>query len=204
MFDQVWFKFIPAKFRNATLDDVYRVLYTSEMQRTLSVANMWNDPAQQTAFLAGNSFLPDYLGLAGSDSERLRRKANLLRVSSAAFFVGSFDDVTSDGGIGPWQSAVFSYYDSNYEILPLQRQPFYLDDAIGLKALNDTGRLLLRFATRYACSASRNSKQNPVFFFAVCRLQPERSTCRPVPGIRHSQWLYDELVFQQHRLPLLI
>ncbi len=199
MFDQGWFDFIPAKFRNTTLDEIYHVLYTADMQRTLSVANMWHDPAHQAAFLAGNSFLPDYLGLVSNESDRLRRRANLLRVSLAAFFVGSFDNATSDGGIGPWQSAVFSYYDSNYEIVPLQRQQFYLDDSIGLKHLNDTGRLMLRFVTHRAHSAPHNANS----LRSRCRPCPDDLTNSPVPNIRHSQWLYDERVFQLHVLPLL-
>ncbi len=202
MFDQGWFKFVPKKFRNTTLDAVYRVMYTRSMQRSLSVANMWHDPARETAFLEGNAFLPEFLGLVGSDSERLRRKTNLLRVSLAAFFVGSFDNATSDGGIGPWQSGVFGYYDDKYEIVPLAQQLFFINDTIGLKSLNDSGRLLLRFAAHFPSFNYREQNRAPVLLLPAppsYRLIP-----RPVPGIRHSQWLYDEEVFKEHILPLLL
>ena len=202
MFDQVWFKFVPRKFRNTTLDAVYRVMYTRSMQRSLSVANMWHDPARETAFLEGNVFLPEFLGLAGSDSERLRRKTNLLRVSLAAFFVGSFDNATSDGGIGPWQSGVFGYYDGKYEIIPLSQQLFFINDTIGLKSLNDSGRLLLRFAAHFPSSNSREQNRAPVLLLPAP--PPYHFMPRPVPGIRHSQWLYDEEVFKEHILPLLL
>jgi len=109
------------------------------------VANMWHDPTHEEAFLGSNLFLPEYLGLAGSESEQGRRKANFLRVSIAAFFVGSFANASFDGGIGPWQSALFSFYDGKQDIVPMEQQPFFVHDTMGLKSLNDSNKLVLRF-----------------------------------------------------------
>jgi hypothetical protein len=149
VFDQHWVDFLPLKFRNATLDDVYRLFYNKPLQDTFSVANLWHDPIHETLFKQENSFLPDYLGLVGSDSDRLRRKANFLRLSMAAFFVGSFADASFDGGIGPWQSGIFGYYDENQHLVPVEQQPFFVHDTIGLKALNDSNKLILRFYSLY-------------------------------------------------------
>ena len=100
VFDQVWVKFLPSEFRNTTLDEVFHLFYNKPMQDTFSVANLWHDPTHQALFLQENLFLPEYLGLVGSDSERLRRKTNFKRLSLAAFFVGSFANATFDGGRG--------------------------------------------------------------------------------------------------------
>ncbi len=98
MFDQVWVKFVPSDFRNTTLDEVFHLFYNKPMQDTFSVANLWHDPTHEALFQEENLFLPEYLGLVGSDSERLRRKTNFKRLSLAAFFVGSFTNATFDGG----------------------------------------------------------------------------------------------------------
>jgi palmitoyl-protein thioesterase len=92
-----------------------------------------------------NCFLPQFLGLVGSDSELLRRKSNFLRLSAAAFFVGSFANVSFDGGIGPWQSGLFGFYDENQQIVNLEHQPFFVHDTIGLKSLNNSNKLIIRF-----------------------------------------------------------
>lgn len=144
MFDQVWVNFLPEKYRNATLDEVYRLFYNKPMQDSLSVANLWHDPTHQAFFEEKNLFLPEYLGLVGSDTERLRRKRNFLRLSIAGFFVGSFPNGTFDGGIGPWQSALFGFYDENQDMVPMEKQLFFANDTIGLKSLNDANKLILR------------------------------------------------------------
>ena len=143
VFDKVWVKFVPKKFQNTSLEEVFRLFYNKPMQDSFSVANLWHDPTHQESFLEANLFLPEYLGLVGSDSERSRRKANFLRLSLAAFFVGSFNS-TFDGGIGPWQSGLFCFYDEKQDIVPLEQQPFFINDTIGLKSLNDSNKLVLR------------------------------------------------------------
>ena len=61
-----------------------------------------------------------------------------------SFFVGSFPNGTFDGGIGPWQSALFGFYDENQDMVPMEKQLFFANDTIGLKSLNDANKLILR------------------------------------------------------------
>lgn len=44
-----------------------------------------------------------------------------------------------DGVITPWQSSHFGYFDEQEDVIPVYERPVF--DAIGLKALNDSGRL---------------------------------------------------------------
>jgi palmitoyl-protein thioesterase len=51
---------------------------------------------------------------------------------------GPDDDV-----ITPWQSAHFGFYDSNLTVVPMKSRRIYQEDAIGLRALDEKGKLKL-------------------------------------------------------------
>lgn len=46
-----------------------------------------------------------------------------------------------DGVITPWESSHFGFYDDDEEVVPVFNRPIFLNDSIGLKTLNDSGRL---------------------------------------------------------------
>lgn len=51
-------------------------------------------------------------------------------------FSGPDDDV-----ITPWQSAHFGFYDKNLTVVPMKSRTIYQEDAIGLRSLDETGKL---------------------------------------------------------------
>lgn len=48
-----------------------------------------------------------------------------------------------DGVITPWQSSHFGYYDANQTVIDMHNRSIYTDDSIGLKTLDESGRLTL-------------------------------------------------------------
>lgn len=48
-----------------------------------------------------------------------------------------------DGVITPWQSSHFGYYDANETVIAMRNRPIYMDDSIGLKTLDENGKLTL-------------------------------------------------------------
>ena len=45
--------------------------------------------------------------------------------------------------ITPWESAHFGYFDQNNTVVPLRHRRIYYEDAIGLKTLDNEGKLKL-------------------------------------------------------------
>lgn len=48
-----------------------------------------------------------------------------------------------DGVITPWQSSHFGYFDANETVTAMRDRSIYKDDLIGLKTLDESGRLTL-------------------------------------------------------------
>ena len=103
------------------------------------VANMWRDPNQVAEFEQDNTFLPLYNGLRAPPATLARYKRNFLRLRKAVFCVGSGPEY--DGGIEPWQSAVFGFGDERLGFKPMAQQREYAEDLFGLRTLDTTGRL---------------------------------------------------------------
>jgi hypothetical protein len=85
-------------------------------------------------------------------------------------FLGSEKDET----IEPWQSALFSFWDTNttqdnYTMIPMEQQRMYQYDFFGLKTLKESGRLVLK----------------------------------AVPGVEHLDWLFREELFVEYIKPYL-
>mmetsp|Transcript_4902 Transcript_4902/g.8072 ORF Transcript_4902/g.8072 Transcript_4902/m.8072 type:complete len:302 (+) Transcript_4902:80-985(+) len=139
-----YFSFLPSVFQTLTADEIYRLAYESWAQKTISVANMWNDPKRQDEFLAGNTFLPMYNGLVG---DATTFKANFLRLERGVFLVGDQSALATgtDGGIEPWQSGAWGYLNSHdYEdVVEMESMDFYQKDTFGLRTLDESGRLVI-------------------------------------------------------------
>ena len=65
-----------------------------------------------------------------------RFRDNLLELEKLVLIGGPDDDV-----ITPWASSHFAFYDKNFTIVPMKERKIYLEDAIGLRTLDETGRL---------------------------------------------------------------
>jgi len=110
--------------------------YLSFVQNTLVQAQYWQDPLDEAAYLADNIFLPD-INNAGSNKNQ-QYKDNML--SLANFVMVKF---TEDTMVQPRESEWFGFYapGQDTQVLTLQQTPLYQEDWLGLKKLDQTGRL---------------------------------------------------------------
>jgi palmitoyl-protein thioesterase len=134
------FGLVPGMFSwipdNMTAADVYSLVYNTLAQDTLSFANYWHDPFHEQQFLSTVNFLP-YINNMTTNPDSKSYKENFLRLKNCVFIGGPSDDV-----IAPWQSALFGFWNSDQsKIINMDQFAFYQNDYLGLKTLNDTGRL---------------------------------------------------------------
>jgi len=127
---------------NFTMEESHNILYSAIMQE-LSFGNMWQDPFYQDEYEKYNKFLPKYNGLTASADDLATYKANFMRLHTATFYTGTFNDTEYDGGIEPFQSGNFGYYktNSNTTFLTMKDRDAYMNDRFGLKSLDDAGNL---------------------------------------------------------------
>lgn len=131
-------------------DLAWRFFFTDDFQSKLSVAAYWNDPRhdEHLEYLANNTFLPVFNnepnrssqgpGLPKSDAEADRYKNNFLRLEKLVLLMGGRDET-----IIPKESSHFEFYNEEMSaVVPLEDTPLWLQDHLGLRALNSTGRLV--------------------------------------------------------------
>ncbi|CRL02622.1 CLUMA_CG015786, isoform A [Clunio marinus] len=114
--------------------NAYELFYSRIGQKT-SVGNYWNDPNQRQLYLRYSEFLP-YVNNEVLTKNSSQFRNNLLKLEQMILIGGPDDDV-----ITPWISAHFGFYDSNLTMIPMRERQIYTEDAIGLKSLDESGRL---------------------------------------------------------------
>jgi palmitoyl-protein thioesterase len=105
--------------------------YSPIAQSTLSFAGYWRDPTEPIKYHIFSSFLP-----AVNGEKPLRRNKYLQSLTNFAMVFSPNDEI-----IKPPSSGIFDTYDSNLAVVALENNPIYTEDWIGLKLLNETGRL---------------------------------------------------------------
>ncbi|KNC53206.1 lysosomal thioesterase PPT2-A [Thecamonas trahens ATCC 50062] len=130
----------PAPLHDLEADLAWIVLYTKPMQATFSAAGYWNDPYHQKEFCRDSLYLAVANNVSLPSNPRADAfRANILRLGSFSL-LGSPDD----GTIQPWESTMFGFWsDHRSDIVPLEDQPFYKADMLGLRSLAEDGRLHL-------------------------------------------------------------
>jgi len=109
--------------------------YNSIVQETVVQAQYFHDPMQPTEYLAYNQFLTD---INCDNTLNPIYKANLLKLNTLVLVMFENDTV-----VVPKESSWFSYYPDgslNY-IVPYNETMLYIQDRIGLKTLDDIGKL---------------------------------------------------------------
>jgi len=149
----------PAKVgKDLVFELVFSGLKADAFQQWLSFANYWYDPRPSYGlvgtpykdYLEGNTFLPVFnndpnRGTQGpvkkkDDAEGARYKTNLLRLKQAVFTAG-----TTDNMIIPYNSGVWETYGPDGKtIVPLKSTPLWTEDWLGLRQLDESGRLTLK------------------------------------------------------------
>jgi palmitoyl-protein thioesterase len=109
--------------------------YSTMAQKTLSFSGYWRDPKKILKYKLISSFLPELNGEKLTKNTEIY-KDNLLKLKNFVMVFSPNDEI-----IKPPSSGIFSTYHSDLSILPLENNPIYINDWIGLKTLNNTDRL---------------------------------------------------------------
>ncbi|KAG5667393.1 hypothetical protein PVAND_015374 [Polypedilum vanderplanki] len=128
--------FLHLIFPTLVANNAYELFYSRLGQRT-SVGNYWNDPHQRPLYLKYSNFLP-YVNNEILCTNSSQFRDNLLKLEKMILIGGP-----DDGVITPWESAHFGFYDQNLTVIPLRERQFYVEDAIGLKTLDEQKKLEL-------------------------------------------------------------
>lgn len=125
---------------NSTLCDVVRKIlnvgaYVEEIQKDLVQAEYWQDPFNEDEYRKKSLFLSDINQEITVNPDYKTRLGNLSNFVMVKFL--------EDTMVQPRESEWFGFYKSGQdkEIVPLFDTPLYKEDKLGLKKLNESGRL---------------------------------------------------------------
>ena len=124
----------------ALTEHAWQLSYETELKHRLSLAQLWRDPRHLVEYYAHSPVLPRH-----TENATRRHRDNLVRLPRAVFTVGStpMGGALFEGGIEPWQTAIFGADDGSGTIVPLEAHDWYAKDTLGLRALNEAGNLTL-------------------------------------------------------------
>ena len=128
--------------RSTTFCDYIRFMlstgaYRKYVQEHLVQAEYWHDPRHESEYKSKNIFMP----IMNNDNHiNQTYRDNLLALENLVLVKFIQDDM-----VVPPESSHFGFYAPGQIklIRPLEESPLYLEDRLGLKQLNDTGRLKL-------------------------------------------------------------
>ncbi|KAG6802529.1 lysosomal thioesterase PPT2 isoform X1 [Apis mellifera caucasica] len=129
-------RFLHLFFPDLVCETAYELFYSKIGQHT-SIGNYWNDPHHQKLYYKYSNFLP-YVNNEKNSTKLSAFKEGLTKLKRMVLVGGP-----EDGVITPWQSSHFGYYDDNETVINMRDRSIYKDDLIGLKTLDESGRLVL-------------------------------------------------------------
>ena len=110
-------------------------VYSNICQNNVVVAQYFRDPEHEDKFLADKIYLAQLNNLVDAVPAYKDRLSSLSALALFRF--------TNDTIVTPGQSAHFAYTAAGSGIIPLAEQRLYTEDFLGLRTLNETGRLLM-------------------------------------------------------------
>lgn len=130
---------IPDKFcNNSSVCETMRQLvymgaYIPWIQKHVIQAQYWHDPYHESIYRKKSIFIADINNELKDNKEY---KENLLQLKQ--FVMVQFNE---DEMVTPIESSSFGFYDKNINVIGMNQTDIYLKDRIGLKKLNEEGRL---------------------------------------------------------------
>ena len=114
-----------------------KVPYVDWVQATLSFANYWVDPFNLTLYAEKSIFLADINNVRAHKNADYKK--NILSLNSFTMLTSLVDII-----VVPRESEWFGFYAANSTstIVPMEESPLYVEDWIGLRALQAAGKLL--------------------------------------------------------------
>lgn len=128
-------------------------MYTDYMQEHFSVANYWRNPKELPIYYEKSY----YLAIVNNERKTVMSSIHKERLSSLDNFVMIWS--TNDETVNPRESAKFSLYDKDYNLIPIQETELYKNDDLGLRYLDENGRLHI-----YQTNCSHVEHRDPVCY----------------------------------------
>ncbi|XP_054741467.1 lysosomal thioesterase PPT2 homolog [Anastrepha obliqua] len=128
--------FLHLIFPDLAANSAYELFYSNVGQH-ISIANYWNDPLEQDLYFKFSKFLP----IINNEFPTLNSsqyKSALLRLNKMILVGGP-----NDGVITPWESSHFGFFNQTFNTIPLHKRKIYTADTIGLKTLEENGKLII-------------------------------------------------------------
>jgi len=130
------------------------LMYNSFFQTFISIASYWRNPTILDTYLTCCSYLPIINNEFWCNEESTIHRQNIRNLSNFVMIWSPNDLVLS-----PPESAKFSFYDEDFNVVPLEHTELYKNDSLGLKDLNYRNALHI-----YETNCSHIDHRNPVCF----------------------------------------
>eukprot|EP00762_Andalucia_godoyi_P007424 ANDGO_07859.mRNA.1 Palmitoyl-protein thioesterase 3 len=145
VFSAPYVSFLPSEIWNV----LSTVVYEDWMQQSYSFAGYWKDPAQYDKYLAKASYLPDINNEGPTKNPQYRE--NMIALEMFVMVKSTGDKVVfpvESGWFEFWQAAQsaakvqdLQFGVADRQVVPLQESETYKGDWIGLKTLDEAGKL---------------------------------------------------------------
>jgi len=116
---------------------VRSLVYMGLAQHHIGPAGYFRDPAHMVEYVNGSVFLPDENNERGTEESKAALKEKFTSLNGVMLVLG-----TQDITVYPKESEWFQTLDDkDRKVVPLEDSDFYKNDYIGLKQLNDAGKV---------------------------------------------------------------
>ncbi len=129
------------------------LMYNDFFQNHLSIASYWRNPTMLDTYLTC-SFLALLNNEFWRDIESPIHRKNIRNLSNFVMIWSPEDTV-----LDPPESGKFSFYDEDFNVIPLEKTELYQEDALGLKFLNFFNRL-----HTFETNCTHVDHRNPICF----------------------------------------
>jgi len=131
-------------------------MYSDFNQEHLSISGYWRDPLELDEYLNKCSYLP-FLNNERMHQLSTHYKERIISLKNYIVIWSPFDDV-----INPPESAKFSFFDEEYNIIPLRETLLYKEDTLGLRTLDEDNRFHI-----YETNCTHVQHRDPVCFMQL-------------------------------------
>lgn len=111
-------------------------VYDTWVQNILGPAGYFRDTYHFDKYLSGSVFLPFLNNEEANDTEAPARKERFTALNGALLMM-----FTEDSMVYPKESEWFQQLDQDGNLMPLEDSDFYKNDQLGVKALNEAGKI---------------------------------------------------------------
>ena len=136
------------------------LMYNDFFQNHLSVASYWRNPTMIETYLTCCAYLPVINNEIWCDIESPTHRQNIRNLSNFVMIWSPMDTV-----VNPPESGKFSFFDADFEVIPLEETELYKNDLLGLRFLNFIERL-----HTFETNCSHVDHRNPICFSQLERI----------------------------------